>query len=203
MLPHVYVIDASNGRTLPIEATFQRASSAAGTIRISADGSRLGYTVFHGTFASNRVPATVRLSRLSADDVRGLDRVNAFRASFGLAPLTADENLTEAARYWSREERIAGRVGHTCAALGHPAGCVEFNTYYHRLPGVPATSLAGQNAAFDTLATWLAPEALFEAERNGNGERGHFLNLIDARRWIGLGVASIPGYGAYFAMNLI
>lgn len=202
VLPLVQVIDASNGHTLNVPVSVVRSTAGSQAI-VEADGSTLHYAVFHGTFPSNALPHRIRLTHLSADEESGLDRVNAFRARFGLEPLIADENLTESARYWSREERRAQHVGHTCEALGHPVGCIEFDTFYHRLPGALRGFSPGQNAAFDTLDTWLAPEALFEAERTGNGERGHYLNLIGAQRWIGLGESEIPGYGAYFAMNLL
>lgn len=202
VLPLVQVLDASNGRPLNVPVSVSAASDAH-EVMLEADGTAQHYAVFHGIFARNALPRTIRLTRLTRDEQAGLARVNTFRARYGLPALVADENLTETARYWSLEERRAQRIGHTCVSLGSPPGCIEFDDYFHRLPGAPAGWSPGQNAAFDPDATWLAPEALFEAERNARGERGHFLNLIHARLWIGLGEARIPGYGAYFAMNLL
>jgi hypothetical protein len=202
-LPLIQAVDAKSGQDVDAAITITQKAADPNVVEVEADGSRLRYTVFHGWFRAGALPAQIRLTKLSKDEEHALDEVNQFRAEFALEPLAVDENLTEAARYWAREERTAQRVGHTCAALGRPAGCVEFNQFYHSLPGVPSNWDAGQNAAFDTLATWTAPEALFEAERTGHSERGHFLNLINAQRWIGLGDASIPGYGEYFAMNLM
>ena len=205
ILSLVQVVDASNGRPLMhVEVAVVPDAHNASRVMVEADGAPLNYADFHGSFPATQPPRVIRLLSLSADERRALDRVNAFRASFHQPPLQADENLMETARYWAREERLAGRIGHTCAQLRSPAGCLEFNAYFHSLPGAPLDWFAGQNAAFDTISSWIAPETGFENERlQTGGERGHFLNLIEASRWIGLGKTRVPGYGAYFAMNLI
>lgn len=205
VLSLVQVIDASSGAPLPhVAVSVVRDAQNATRVIVKADGAPLNYADFHGSFPAAETPRVIRLLSLSHDERRALARVNAFRASFHQPPLRADENLMETARYWAREERVAGRIGHTCAQLGFPAGCVEFNAYFHALPGAPLDWFAGQNAAFDTISSWIAPETGFENERlQATGDRGHFLNLIGASRWIGLGKTRVPGYGAYFAMNLI
>lgn len=203
LLP-VQVVDASTGSPLAVSVSVNVERGAQPQAVVDADGWDLHYASFHGVFAPNAIPRRIRLLALSDDERNAVDRVNRFRQRFGLAPLRVDENLTETARYWSEQERRSGRIGHTCAALGAPASCIEFNSFFHALPGAPRDWFSGQNAAFDTYSTWLAPEAGFEQEEHATtGERGHFLNLIGASRWIGLGETRVPGYGAYFAMNLM
>lgn len=203
-LTFVHVVDGATGSPLrDIPVSVSRDAGDPSRVTVEAIGSKNGYANFHGSFSAGSVPAVVRLLRLSADERRALERVNTFRARYGAAPLEPDENLTETARYWAREERLSGRVGHTCATLAHPPGCIEFNAYFHGLPGAPLDWFAGQNAAFDTISSWLGPESGFENERSAAEDRGHFLNLIGASRWIGLGEMRVPGYGVYFAMNLI
>ena len=110
----------------------------------------------------------------------------------------------ESARYWASVEGRTQRIGHTCAALGNPDGCIEFNAFYHRLPGAFNDWQCGQNAAFDTISSWSDPDQGFEDEEHqAGGERGHYLNIISADRWIGLGKAGVPGIGTYFAMNVL
>ncbi|HET9030070.1 MAG TPA: CAP domain-containing protein [Candidatus Aquilonibacter sp.] len=203
LLP-VTAVDASSGSSLTVPVSVSPVAGSANEVRVVADGWDQRYASFHGTFPSGSVPRRIALLRLTDDERNAVVRVNAFRRRFGLAPLHVDENLMETARYWATQERRSGRIGHTCAALGSPAGCIEFNAYFHRLPGAPADWFSGQNAAFDTYSTWGAPVSGFENEETATtGERGHFLNLVDASRWIGLGETRVPGYGSYFAMNLM
>ena len=204
VLSLVQVNDASTGSPLSVPGTVSSEAGESSRVTILADGSRIGYASFHGSFSSGAGPRTIRLLRLSRNERAEIERINAFRKTYGAPPLAVDENLMETARYWAREEQTAGRIGHTCAALGAPRDCVEFNAYFHALPGAPADWFSGQNAAFDTISDWLSPESGFENERlTRSGERGHFLNLIGATRWIGFGKSSVPGYGSYFAMNLL
>jgi hypothetical protein len=197
-------VDPRTNRPLADVTVTIQADPVAGYADIDARPADPRRATFHGRFAMNAIPAVVRLSVVSADDVHALEQLNRFRSQFGLRPLVIDENLTETARYWAQEERRSGRIGHTCVALGDPPRCIEFNAFFHRLPGAPQDWDSGQNAAFDPVPSWSDPDAGFEAERfSSSGERGHFLNLVSAKRWIGFGEVSVPGTGSYFAMNVL
>lgn len=206
--------------------SFSIAAPAAGAIAVAVYGGSRGYISFHGVFASrlDRLPV-LRLIAATQEERRALAQINAFRrapggaAEFGTQqPLVFDQNLVETARYWAAVEKQARRIGHTCAELANPTGCVEFNAYFHRLPGAPQEDDSGQNAAFDSDPSWTEPNRLFEIEGTrcgynwhacpGGAERssaqtGHYVNLMSAQRWIGLGQAVAEGYGAFFAQNLL
>ena len=176
----------------------------SGTFFLDAYGARLGHVSFHGTFERDAA-GTIRLLRPTDEERAALAQLNGFRAERGVtATLVFDENLMESARYWAALERSAQRIGHTCEALGNPQGCVEFNAFYHSLPGAPSEWFCGQNAAFDTVSAWSDPDRGFEDEEHqAGGERGHYINIISANRWIGLGKAGAPGVGTFFAMNVL
>ena len=211
---HGRVVDAQTGAplsgvTVSINAQTTRTSAdgtfaltAAAPFTITASGESRGYVSFHGSFESTG-DLTIRLSRPTTDERDALAQINRFRELHALAPLALDENLMESARFWAEQERHAGRIGHTCAALGNPRGCIEFNAYFHALPGAPQDWFCGQNAAFDSDPSWSDPDQGFEAEEHARGERGHFINLVSAKNWIGLGKADQPGVGTYFAMNVL
>lgn len=198
----------------------------AASIAVGIYGASNGYVTYHGMFSGDvaRLPA-VALLKPTHEERRALEQINAFRrapggaAAFGTQrPLVFDQNLVETARYWAALEKRAHRIGHTCAELANPNGCVEFNAYFHRLPGAPQDDESGQNAAFDSDPSWAEPNHLFEIEGNlcgynwhacrGGAERssaqtGHYVNLMSARSWIGLGEAIDAGYGSFFAQNLL
>lgn len=206
--------------------SFRLSVPDAGSIAVAVYGGTRGYIAFHGVFAPmlDRLPV-VRLIAATQEERRALVQINAFRRAPGGAsefgtvqPLVFDQNLVETARYWASLEKRARRIGHTCSELANPAGCVEFNAYFHRLPGAPQEDDSGQNAAFDSDASWSEPNRLFEIEGArcgynwracaGGAERsstqtGHYVNLMSAQRWIGLGQAVADGYGAFFAQNLL
>jgi hypothetical protein len=195
-------------------------------VMLDVYGAPRGFATYHGIFAATttRVPL-LRLVAPNAAERHALAQINAFRrapggnASYGIAqPLIFDQNLVLAARYWAGQQMRAHRIGHTCAALGNPVGCIEFNAYFHALPGAPPFDDAGQNAAFDTDPSWTQPDQLFEAEGNLCGynwhaceggrdgsasQTGHYVNLMIARRWAGFGEAAAAGDGSYFALNLL
>ncbi len=195
-------------------------------VLVDVYGAPQGHVTFHGVFVSGvvRIPV-IRLVEPTHEERRALAQINAFRAAPGgtprygdSKPLVFDQNLVESARYWALQEKRARRIGHTCAQLGNPTGCVEFNAYFHALPGAPQDDDAGQNAAFDSATSWSEPDQLFEVEGSlcrynwhscpgGNdgasGQTGHYLNLMLASRWIGFGKAVADGYGSFFAQNLI
>jgi hypothetical protein len=200
----------------------------AATIRwIALDvyGAPHGFVTYHGVFAAGTAAISqVRLITPTAAERRALAQINAFRRAPGGAfeygeqlPLVLDQNLVLSARYWASEEKRAHRIGHTCAQLGDPDGCIDFNAYFHALPGAPQDDDAGQNAAFDTDSSWSEPARLFEIEgslchynwracpsgRDGSAaQTGHYVNLMSARRWVGFGEA-IAVDGSYFALNLL
>lgn len=195
-------------------------------VAVDIYGAPQGYATFHGLFPSGiaQLPV-IRLISPTIEERHALHQINAFRRApggntiFGTAqPLIFDQNLVETARYWAREEARALRIGHTCAQLGEPAGCVEFNAYFYRLPGAPQDDDAGQNAAFDSNPSWDEANRLFEVEGqlchfnwracpsgpdSSQTQTGHYLNLMLAQHWIGLGEAVAAGYGAFFAQNLL
>lgn len=194
-------------------------------IALDVYGAPDGYVTYHGVFSKGlSVAPDIGLVAPTAAERRALDEINAFRrapggaALYGNAPLVFDQNLVLAARYWANEERIAHRIGHTCAQLGNPVNCVEFNAYFHALPGAPQDDDAGQNTAFDPNPSWTDANRLFESEGAlchynwyacGGGpdgsarQTGHYVNLMSARRWIGLGEAAAGGEGSYFALNVL
>jgi hypothetical protein len=199
---------------------------ANGSIALDVYGAPRGFVTYHGVFSSGtaNVPA-LRLVAPTASERNALAQINAFRRAPGgttaygeQQPLVFDQNLVLAARYWASQEKRAHRIGHTCAQLGDPSGCVEFNAYFHALPGAPQDDDAGQNAAFDTASSWSEPDRLFEIEGNLCGynwracaggrdgsaaQTGHYVNLMSARRWAGFGEAVADGDGSYFALNLL
>jgi hypothetical protein len=201
-------------------------ADTASPIALDVYGSAYGFMTFHGVFAAGTTRAPqVRLIRPTAIEQRALNQINAFRRAPGgrsqygeMQPLVFDQNLVLAARYWASEERLAHRIGHTCAQLGSPVSCIEFNAYFHSLAGAPPDDDAGQNTAFDTDASWSAANHLFEIEGalcgynwracpggvdGSAAQTGHYINLMSARRWIGLGEATAPGDGSYFTVNLL
>ncbi|MDQ2865976.1 MAG: hypothetical protein M3R51_07090 [Candidatus Eremiobacteraeota bacterium] len=171
---------------------------------LTAYGKSNGRVAFHGVFPTGGV-GTIKLLRPTREERSALAQLNAFRAARGIpGTLAFDENLMESARYWAALEGRTQRVGHTCASLGNPKGCIEFNAFYHQLPGAPREQFCGQNAAFDEISSWTDPDQGFEDEEHqSGGERGHYLNIISADRWVGLGKTGVPGVGTYFAMNML
>ncbi|HTU81920.1 MAG TPA: carboxypeptidase-like regulatory domain-containing protein [Candidatus Acidoferrales bacterium] len=193
---------------------------------LDAYGRPFDRATFHGDFAGNvRVVDTLKLTAPNPDERAALAQINRFREDPGGKPqlathwptLVFDENLMESARFWAHEEKRAGRIGHTCAALGRPSGCIEFNAFFHQLPGAPLNWDAGQNAAFDTVPSWSDPNEGFEDEglncrpafdwrrcgRATSDETGHFINVMTARQWAGFGESQEPGVGTYYALNII
>ncbi len=197
-------VDARTSRPIARVAVTVRDDVTPGFVDVEAAGAVVGYADFHGRFPCAKTPRSIRLTAITPDESHALDQLNRFRAHFELPALSIDENLTETAEYWAGEERRSGRIGHTCAALDDPAGCVEFNDFFHRLPGAPQDWDSGQNAAFDPIPSWSDPDSGFEDEQfKTSGERGHFLNLVEAKHWIGFGEVQVPGSGSYFAMNVL
>lgn len=219
LAPGSYTITSNDGSyTLAVDDT-------SVPLAVDVYGGPRGFVTYHGVFASGttEVPL-VRLVEPTAAERRALTQINAFRrapggrAQYGDAqPLVFDQNLVLAARYWAGEERRAHRIGHTCAQLGQPADCIEFNAYFHALPGAPQDDDAGQNTAFDPDASWNEANRLFEIEGSLCGynwhactggsdgsasQTGHYVNLMSARRWIGLGEA-VADEGNYFTLNLL
>jgi hypothetical protein len=185
---------------------------------LTAYGASAGRVTFHGVFPSGDGDVgDLRLLVPTNEERATLSRINAFRARFGVRTrLVFDENLMESARFWASEELASGHVGHTCATIGRPAGCSEFNDYFHSLRGAPVDWRAGQDAAFDSDTRWDDPESGFEDEgrlcvtpydwhhcTRADRETGHFTNIMAAAQWIGLGKEYQAGVGAYFAMNMI
>ena len=196
-----------------------------GKIAVDVYGAPFGFATYHGVFPPRvREIPVVQLVAPTPAEQHALDQINAFRnapggaVAYGVAqPLIFDQNLLLTARYWAAEESRAHRIGHTCAQLGNPAGCIEFNAYFHALPGALQGYYSGQNAAFDTDPSWDATDRLFEIEgglchydwracpSGADGstlQTGHYVNLMAARRWIGLGEAS-DRYGMFFAENFL
>jgi len=219
-LAAVHVVTTASDGSFRIDT-----DSSSPQVFIDIYGAPRGYVTFHGTFpaGAGALPA-IHLIRPTVEERRALAQINAFRrapggfAAFGTRqPLIFDQNLVATARYWAVEEARAGRIGHTCAQLGNPSGCVEFNAYFHRLPGAPQDDDAGQNAAFDSDPSWRDANRLFEIEGElchfnwracpsgpdgSQTQTGHYINLMLAQRWIGLGEA-LAAAGAFFAQNLL
>jgi hypothetical protein len=218
--PGSFAVTAADGSyTLAVDDT-------AAPIALDVYGGTQGFVTYHGVFAAGTtgIPQ-LRMIQPTVTEQRALNQINSFRrapggrAQFGDAqPLVFDRNLVLAARYWASEERHAHRIGHTCAQLGNPDSCIEFNAYFHSLAGAPQGDDSGQNTAFDTDASWSAANRLFEIEgalcrynwracpggADGSAaQTGHYINLMAARRWIGLGEATAPGDGSYFTVNLL
>lgn len=227
--------DAAAGDRLP------DASAAANTATTDGDGSfalelpsgerflfdALGapqsHVTFHGVFAADHVElGSLRLIAVTGDERAALAELNRFRGAPGgvghysaATRLVFDENLMESARFWALQEGHAGRIGHTCGDLGNPPKCVEFDAFFHALPGAPRDWSPAQNAAYTSTSSWADPNMLFEIEgrrcapaydwhRCGyNEEVGHFVNIMSAERWVGLGAKGHHDAGVYYAMNLI
>ncbi len=186
-------------------------------------GEPQAHVTFHGLFAVGSANlGTVRLIEPTRDERTALEELNRFRGAPGgrggygaQTKLVFDENLMESARFWAAQEVRAERIGHTCNALGNPPNCVEFNSFLHNLAGVPPEWSAAQNAAFDDVSSWADPNTMFEIEGRRcaspynwrdcgyNEEVGHFVNIMSASRWIGLGAEGAQNSGVYYAMNLI
>jgi hypothetical protein len=187
-----------------------------------AFGESQAHVTFHGLFAVGSDLGAVRLIRPTRDERTALEKLNRFRVAPGgwggygaQTSLVFDENLMESARFWAAQEVRAGRIGHTCSALGNPPNCIEFNAFFHELAGVPSEWFAAQNAAVGDVSSWEEPNRLFEIEGQRcappydwrdcgySAEVGHFVNIMAASRWIGLGAESAQDSGVYYAMNLI
>jgi hypothetical protein len=126
----------------------------------------------YGAGGSGLNVGTIKLTNPSGEEVANVAHVNAFRAApgpgnlygyNGVGPtypsfssnalyganntLVMDENLIETAKYWAGEMHAAGKMGHTCAQLGSPAGCIEQSAYYAALPGESSSATADGDAA--------------------------------------------------------
>jgi hypothetical protein len=207
--------DADGAFALPLPSS--------GRFLFDAFGAAQSHVTFHGVFAADRVElGTLRLIAVTGDERAALAELNRFRgAPGGLghygAPtkLVFDENLMESARFWAQQEGHAGRIGHTCGELGNPPKCVEFEAFFHALPGAPQDWSPAQNAAFTAAPSWANPNMIFEIEGRRcapaydwhscgyNEEVGHFVNIMSAERWVGLGAKGLHDAGVYYAMNLI
>lgn len=202
--------------------SFTLALPFAGRFLFDAFGKPQSHVTFHGDFAAGgRTFGTVRLIEPTDDERAALEELNRFRGApggvgrYGAATrLVFDENLMESARFWANQEVRAGRIGHTCGALGNPPNCIEFNAFFHALPGAPQDWSPAQNAAFDAVYSWADPNTTFEIEGRlcapayswrtcgYNDEVGHFVNIMSANHWVGLGAKGLRD-GVYYAMNLI
>lgn len=161
---------------------------------------------------------TLKITNPTGEEVNTLARMNTFRASPGgtafgnAATLVFDENLMEQGAYWALQVHNAGSPngGHTCVAIGSPAGCVDPNTYLQSLPGTPISDQSAQNVG-ETFANWAAVETAVENEGASCGTpykvstcnpgdpptgQGHYVNLLNATKWAGLGEVE-TGYLTY------
>jgi hypothetical protein len=202
--------------------SFTLALPFTGRFLFDALGAPQSHVTFHGAYATgNQTLGTVRLIEPTNDERAALEELNRFRGApggvgrYGAATrLVFDENLMESARFWAEQEVRAGRIGHTCRALGNPPNCIEFDAFFHALPGAPQDWSPAQNAAFDAVYSWSDPNSTFEIEGRlcapaynwrgcgYNDEVGHFVNIMSANRWVGLGAKGLRD-GVYYAMNLI
>ncbi|MBV8148384.1 MAG: hypothetical protein JO092_04770 [Candidatus Eremiobacteraeota bacterium] len=219
------VADATPGIATAVtdaNGSFTLALPFAGRFIFDAFGAPQAHVTFHGTYAAgSQTLGTVRLIEPSSDERAALAELNRFRGApggvgrYGAATrLVFDEDLMESARFWAGQEVRAGRIGHTCGALGDPPNCIEFNAFFHGLPGAPQDWSPAQNAAFDAVYSWADPNSTFEIEGRlcapaynwhgcgYNDEVGHFVNIMSANRWVGLGAKGLRD-GVYYAMNLI
>lgn len=205
------------------DGTFTLPTPAGTHFLFDAFGSPQSHVTFHGIFASGlHNLGTIRLIEPTADERAGLEELNRFRGAPGgvgryaaATRLVFDENLMESARFWAQQEVRAGLVGHSCGSLGNPPNCVEFNAFFHSLAGAPQDWFAGQNAAFDRFSSWRDTNSMFEYEGRHcaqafnwhscgyNDEVGHFVNIMSASRWVGLGAKRRRDAGVYYTMNLI
>jgi hypothetical protein len=124
----------------------------------------------YGAGGSGLNTGTIKLTDPIAEEVTNVAHVNAFRAAPGPGhlyggsgatypqfssnalygvnnTLVMDENLIETAKYWAGEMHAAGKMGHTCAAIGNPPGCIEQSAYYSALPGEPSSATTDGDAA--------------------------------------------------------
>lgn len=124
----------------------------------------------YGAGGSGLNTGTLKLTDPTAEEVTNVAHVNAFRAAPGPGnlyggsgvtyptfssnalygvnnTLVMDENLIEVAKYWAGEVHAAGKMGHTCAAIGNPPGCIEQSAYYASLPGEPSSATTDGDAA--------------------------------------------------------
>lgn len=151
---------------------------------------------------------TVKLTNPTAEEATTLARMNTFRASPGgftayanNATLVFDENLLEQAQYWANDTHTAGVVGHTCASIGSPAGCIEPNIYLQSLPGSAVGNASAQSVG-GAFANWAAVETAIENEGlsctphydtpncpigDPPAGAGHYINLMTTSKWVGLG----------------
>lgn len=205
------------------DGSFSVPLPSGGRFLFDAFGASQSHVTFHGVFAADQYElGTLRLIAATGDESAALAQLNRFRGAPGgighyAAPtrLVFDENLMESARFWAQQEVRAGRIGHTCGALGNPPKCVEFDAYFHALPGAPQDWSPAQNAAFDATSSWADPNMIFEIEGRRcapaynwrscgyNEDVGHFVNIMSADRWVGLGAKGLRDAGVYYAMNLI
>jgi hypothetical protein len=213
----------ANTATTDADGSFGLPLPSGGRFLFNALGAAQSHVTFHGVFAADHVElGTLRLIAVTGDERAALAELNHFRGAPGGvghygAPtrLVFDENLMESARFWALQEGHAGRIGHTCGELGNPPKCVEFDAFFHALPGAPQDWSPAQNAAFTAASSWANPNMLFEIEgrrcapaydwhRCGyNEEVGHFVNIMSAEHWVGLGAKGQHDAGVYYAMNLI
>lgn len=212
----------------------------------------------YGQGGSGLNVGTIKLTDPSAEEIANVAHVNAFRAapgpgnlyggsyggssatypqlssnaSYGVSnTLVMDENLIETAKYWAGEMHTAGRLGHTCAAIGNPTGCIEQSAFYAALPGEPSSATVDGNAATGyfswagTGGTWpnSSAQSAFEVEGDnyyGAGEcptvwdaptcvggdppggAGHFISEMAASQWIGLGEVEGAGASSAFMEEL-
>ncbi len=214
---------AVNTAMTDADGSFALPLPSGGSFFFDALGGPQSHVTFHGVFVADQHElGTLRLIAATNDERAALAELNRFRGAPGgvghygaPARLVFDENLMESARFWAQQEGRAGRIGHTCRDLGNPPKCVEFEAYFHALPGAPQDWSPAQNAAFTETSSWANPNMIFEIEGRRcapaynwhscgyNEEVGHFINIMSAERWVGLGAKGLHDSGVYYAMNLI
>ena len=123
-----------------------------------------------------------------AQTARVLELTNAERARAGLAPLTLNTQLTQAAQQYSEVLATDGCFAHTC-------GPVPDMTQRDAQAGYTGWTTVGENIA----AGYPTPEAVVNGWMESPGHRANILN--PDYRELGIGLASGGKYGAYWTQE--
>lgn len=172
------------------QALFSRATMVTYRVQnlIGLDIADFTTRVEPGTETTHELPFTVSsgLTVNSEDEQEMLDLVNQERARHGLASLTIDPLLQEAARDHSREMFEFGYFGHDSPVTGSPSD---------RLDAVGAEYMVtGENLAYSPDVD-VAHQGLMDST-------GHRANILSSEyRRVGIGVIESPSRGKMFTQE--
>lgn len=141
--------------------------------------------------AAIQLPGTVAAAkdiRVLRHDSSAARQINAYRAKFGLGPLSVDPKLSRIAAEHARDLALSGMTGHTGSDGSNPADRATRGGYRFRMIGENAS--AGRTELSDVIRAWIRSPS-------------HQVNMVlDPASDFGLAHLIAPGtrYGHYWIL---